>query len=114
MFLSQIKKLRELQEQHAHALAAAKQQGHVFTDDSEKLATLALFELNLKIVTAIQEYAEITRDDEGALAGAAVLFAGASGAVSGYIGRSDPTLGESTLAVARDHQQLEYEKCKNE
>lgn len=112
MLLGQIKKLKELQEQHAYALAHMKQQGESFADDREKLATLALFDLNCKITNAIHEYAEIVGNDDVSVAASVSMLAGTSGALSGLISQNDPVNGEKILAFAEDYMKSQYERYK--
>lgn len=110
MFLSQIKKLKELQEQHAFALAAVKQQGGQFEDEQEKLVALAIFDLNLKITNAVHDYAEAVGDDNTAISVSIALLAGAAGALCGFIGQTDEQGGQNCLRIAQNYQQSEYEK----
>ena len=112
MLLSQIRKLKELREQYGLELAVAKQSGSTIESDDECLSILSFFDLHNKIVSAVNEYAQITGDDPTAIASTVVLLDAIAGGIAGVLSAREPEMAKSALSQGEETKMKHYLKGK--
>lgn len=111
MFLSQIRKLRELQDTYQHELAVAKQSGIVIEDEKERLAVLALLELNTKIVSAVHDYVNMTGEEPINISTVCSAFEVIMGQLHGKLHTLDPEMQEFATKLGKQLRQTYFEEA---